>query len=257
MTFAEQIVYGWFCPSRYKDLLELKRGRFVSYVIVMMLALGIVGYAVPVASTISGFGGFETLFTDNLGTVSYEKGALSVEHQFNMHINYANVLIDTTKETIPNEDLKKEGMFLAIGSKTLRMTAVIGSEITDYQVYHLDELLFDGFTNQTLVDMIPSIYVTLVIMFLANTFGYFLKYGFIALLFYFLVNSMNKQFDLNLQKGQSYALCFYGQSFAMIISNFNQAAGLLPAMLVSIIGMFVTVHMITASVAYLKNAKEF
>ena len=42
MTFSEQIVYGWFKPSKYKDMIELPRRRFVAYVIVMMLVLSIV-----------------------------------------------------------------------------------------------------------------------------------------------------------------------------------------------------------------------
>ena len=45
MTFSEQIVYGWFRPARYKDMIELPRRRFVAYVIVMMLVLSIVDFA--------------------------------------------------------------------------------------------------------------------------------------------------------------------------------------------------------------------
>lgn len=52
MTFSEQIVYGWFKPSKYKDMIELPRRRFVVYVIVMMLVLSIVSYVVPTASII-------------------------------------------------------------------------------------------------------------------------------------------------------------------------------------------------------------
>ena len=44
MTFSEQIVYGWFKPSKYKDMIELPRRRFVAYVIAMMLVLAIVSY---------------------------------------------------------------------------------------------------------------------------------------------------------------------------------------------------------------------
>lgn len=54
MTFSEQIVYGWFKPSKYKDMIELPRRRFVAYVIAMMLVLAIVSYVVPTASIISG-----------------------------------------------------------------------------------------------------------------------------------------------------------------------------------------------------------
>lgn len=256
MTFSEQIVYGWFRPSKYKEIVELPRRRFVVYVIVMMLVLSIVSFVVPTASIISGFGGFEKLFTKSLGEVSYTDGTLSVSNEFQMHINSANFLVDTTQETVQNDDLKKQGMFLAVGSKTVRVSLVVGSKVTDYGVYHLEDYLPEGFNNDSLVAMIPSIYGVLFFSLLGTMVSYFVKYAVVALVFSILVNGMNRQFHLNLRFGEVFALCFYGQSFAMILSNFNQAVGLLPTLLVSIIGIFVTVHMITASVAWMKNEKE-
>lgn len=256
MTFSEQIVYGWFRPARYKDMIELPRRRFVAYVIVMMLVLSIVDFVIPVASIISGFGGFEKLFTESLGEVSYAEGALSVSNEFDMHINSANFLVDTSQETIQNQSLKKQGMFLAVGSKTVRISMVLGSKVTDYGVYYLSDYLSEGFNNDSLVAKIPSIYAVLFLSLLGTMLSFFVKYAVVALLFSILVNSMNRQFHLNLRFGQVFALCFYGQSFAMILSNFNQAIGLLPTLLVSIVGIFVTVHMITVSVALIKDERE-
>ena len=161
MTFSEQIVYGWFKPSKYKDMIELPRRRFVAYVIAMMLVLAIVSYVVPTASIISGFGGFEKLFTQSLGEVNYTDDTLSVSNNFDMHINAANFLVDTSQETVQNESLKKQGMFLAVGSKTVRISMVLGSKVTDYGVYYLSDYLQDGFNNDSLVAMIPSIYAVL------------------------------------------------------------------------------------------------
>ena len=126
---------------------------------------------------------------------------------------------------------------------------VLGSKVTDYGVYYLSDYLQDGFNNDSLVAMIPSIYAVLFVTLLGTMLSYFVKYAVVALLFSILVNSMNHQFHLNLQFGQVFALCFYGQSF-------NQAIGLLPTLLVSIVGIFVTVHMITVSVALMKNERE-
>ena len=126
MTFSEQIVYGWFKPSKYKNMIELPCRRFVAYVIVMMLVLAVVSYVVPTASIISGFGGFEKLFTQSLGEVNYTDDTLSVSNNFDMHINSANFLVDTTQETVQNDSLKKQGMFFAVGSKTVRVSMVIG-----------------------------------------------------------------------------------------------------------------------------------
>ena len=133
---------------------------------------------------------------------------------------------------------------------------VLGSKVTDYGVYYLADYLPEGFNNDMLVAMIPSIYAVLFLSLLGTMLSFFVKYAVISLIFSILVNSMNRQFHLNLRFGQVFALCFYGQSFAMILSNFNQAIGFLPSMLVSIIGIFVTVHMITVSVALMKNERE-
>ena len=256
MTFSEQIVYGWFKPSKYKDMIELPRRRFVSYVIVMMFVLAIVSYVVPTASIISGFGGFGKLFKQSLGEVNYTDDTLSVSNKFDMHINSANFLVDTTQETVQNDSLKKQGMFFAVGSKTVRVSMVLGSKVTDYGVYYLSDYLPDGFNNDSLVAMIPSIYAALFVTLLGTMLSYFVKYAVVALLFSILVNSMNHQFHLNLRFGQVFALCFYGQSFSMILSNFNQAIAFLPGLLVSVIGIFVTVHMITVSVALIKDERE-
>ncbi len=255
MTLSEQIVYGLFKPSKYKDMVELPTKKFVAYVIVMMLVLGIVGFVVPTASIISGFGGFEKLFSQSLGQVEYKDGELSVSNDFNMHINYANFIVDTSQETVQNEKLKKEGMFIAVGSKTVRVSVVLGSKVTDYGIYYLSDYLEEGFNNDSLLALIPSIYMGFFLTLIGTMISYFMKYAFISLLLSILVNSMNKQFHLNLRFGQVFELCFYAQSFGMVLSNFNLAINLLPAMIVSIIGIFVTVHMLTMSVVTMKQER--
>ena len=253
MGISEQIVYGMFKPKKHIDLIELPRRKFVVYVIVMMLALSVVGFVVPMASIISGFGGFEKLFTQSLGNVEYKDGQLSVSNDFNMHINYANFLVDTTKETVPNEQLTKEGMFVAVGSKTVRISSVIGSKVTDYGVYYLSDYLPDGFNNDDLVAMIPSIYTVFILTGIGMMISYFVKYGFISLLLAVFANSLNKEFELKLSFGQVFALCFYSQSFGMILSNFNLAINLLPSIIVSIVGIVVTFNMLTASIANIRK----
>lgn len=255
MKLSEQIVYGMFKPSHYAELVELPKRKFVVYVLVMMLALGIVGFVVPMASIISGFGGFEKLFTQSLGEVDYKDGKLSVSNDFNMHINYANFLVDTTEETVPNERLTKEGMFVAVGSKTARISSVIGSKVTDYGVYYLSDYLEDGFNNESLVAMIPSIYVTFFLTLLGIMISYFVKYGFIALILCLFVNSLNKEFEMRLLFWQVFAVCFYAQSFGMMLSNFNLAINLLPSMLVSVVGIVVTFNILTAAIAHLRKSR--
>ncbi len=83
----------------------------------------------------------------SLGEVNYTDDTLSVSNNFDMHINAANFLVDTSQETVKNESLKKQGMFLAVGSKTVRISMVLGSKVTDYGVYYLSDYLQDGFNK--------------------------------------------------------------------------------------------------------------
>ena len=96
MSFSEQIVYAMFKPSKYKEMLELKKSRFVVFVIVLMLALGIVRVAVPTAAVITGFGGFENLFINKISPMEYKDDKLSIEEKFEMSVGTYKVIIDTS-----------------------------------------------------------------------------------------------------------------------------------------------------------------
>lgn len=257
MTLAEQIFYGMFKPSKYKEMIELSRKRFVGYVVVMMLVLGLIGFVVPTAAIISSFGGFEKLFTKTLGEVEYKDGTLTVENHLKTKITQLNLYVDTDQATVSNDSLDKQGAFMAVGNQTIRLSFVTGSKVTDYAVYRMSDYVDGTFTNKELVAMIPYIYGGLALSFLFNCLGYFIKYAFIALLLSFLVNSLNRNLNLHLSFGEVFALCFYAQSFAMMLSNLNLALNMaFPSLLVSIVDIFVTVHMITASVTYMRIGRD-
>ena len=247
MTFSEQIVYGMFKPSKYKEILELKKGRTVLYVIVLMLVLGIVAFLIPTAALITGFGGFEKLFTQKVAPFSFSDGELTIERPFEMTFDYNNILIDSSVETITDNMLEKDGIYYAAGSKTIRLSYVLGRNIYDYQAVELKYLLPEGLDNQMMCEFIPGIYLFLVLMFLGTCLGFFIKYAIYALILSICIQSVNKRMELGLSYGQVFMLCFYGQSFAMVLTNFNMALGLLPTTLVSIVGIFVSIHIITTA----------
>ena len=256
MTFSEQIVYAMFKPSRYKEMVNLKTGRSVLFIVVMMLVLGIVSFLVPTGAYITGFGGFETLFTERMGTMEYKDGELSIDRPFEMSYDYNNILIDTSVESITDEMMDKDGAYMAVGSKTLRMTFAYDGEVIDYMTVPLDTLIEEGFTNESLCDIIPNIYAYLVLVFILTSIGYFIKYAVIALILSIFYNSLNKQFEFGLSYGQVFMVCFYGQTFGYILSNFNAALGLLPQLLVSSVSIFISIHMITYSAALMKSDKQ-
>lgn len=255
MTFSEQIVYAMFKPSKYRELLELKKGRFAIFVVVLCLVLGIVTFAIPAGALVSGFGGFEKLFKEQMSDLSCENGVLKLEKPFRMDINGLTMLINTEDEAVSDEYLKHDGIYMAMGSRYMRMTITLDGQVTDYQKIDMTGVFPDGFNNDSLVDMIPVIYTYLVFMFLAQCVGFFVKYAVVALIYSLFINSVNRNMDLKLSYGKVFQICFYGQTLGIILSNFNAALQLIPTTIVSVIGIFISVHMITMSVV-LMNPKN-
>ncbi len=245
MTLSEQIVYGMVKPSKYKELLELKKGRGVLYIFVLMLALAVATFVIPTAATIVGFGGFEKLFSKTIAPFEYKDGTLHMEKPFKMAIGLNYIVVDASVETIPDDMLERNGIYYAIGSESLRIAYVMEGDILAGDSFDLDLLFEEGFNNQILQEMIPGIYVFLVLMFFLTAVGHFISYGIMALLFSLCVNGMSKRLQTGLSYRQVFMLCFYGQSLYMVVSIVNSMLGLLPSFLITIIGFFVTINFIT------------
>lgn len=256
MTFSEQIVYAMFKPSKYKDLLNLKTKRSTLFIVVLMVVLGIVTVIIPTGALITGFGGFEKLFTEKMSLIEYKNGSLVIEKPFEMTFDSTNILIDTSKESITNDMLDKDGVYMAVGSEELRLVSSNGSQVIEYTTFKLDSMLYEGFNNAALCKYIPAIYGYLFLTFLITCVGYFIKYGFIALIFTIWINAINKQFQLNLAYSQVFMLCFYGQTLGIILSNFNAALGLFPQVIVSMVGIFISINFITTSIMLMRGKNQ-
>jgi hypothetical protein len=245
-SFSEQIVYAVFRPSKYAGLLELKNSRFAGFVVMIVLVLSIVTFIIPTGAVIAGFGGFEKLFSSVIPALSVEDGKLKIEKPFSMSFNQYNVLIDTDDEAPADEKLTKAGAYIAIGSQIVRFAVSTGSEVYNYSTVSFEGMLGDGFTNQSLVDMIPTIYVMMLITFIVMCIGFIIKYTVIALLLAFIASFVNKKLELGLGFGSLFKIGFYSESFAMILTNFNDALGSpIPYIITSFISIFVTLQFVS------------
>jgi len=256
MTFSEQVWYGLFKPSKYKELLELRARRSVLYVAVIVLVLGLVTFVVPISAIIVGFGGMNKLFTETMAPVSYDGESLTIERPFKMDADNTIFIIDSSYYTIPDQELKVDATYIAVGSKNMRIVTVLGGEIWMNSVVPLEQILAPGFTNQSLVEIIPAIYISLVLCYLINSLLFFLKYGLYALILSIALNSMNKQLELGLSYGKVFMICFYGMSLGMLLTNFNIAMGLLSPMLVSMVTIFVSIHFMTTAMVLMRKSNQ-
>lgn len=256
MTFSEQIWYGLLKPSKYKEIIELKTRRFVLFVVVVCLVLGLVTFVVPTAAIIAGFGGMNKLFTETMAPVTYDGESLSIEKPFKMNAGGNIFIIDSTYYTVPDTDLDRDGTYIAVGSKNLLLATVLGGEVWFKNIIPLEQVFSPGFSNESLASMVPAIYISLFICYLIMSLLFFLKYGFYALLLTIVMHSMNKQLEIGLSYGKVYMICFYGMSLGMLITNFNIAMGLLSPTLVSMVTVFVSVHFMTTALMLMRKDNQ-
>jgi hypothetical protein len=255
--FSEQVVYALFRPSKYAGLLNLKSGRFVGFVVMMMLILSIVTFVIPTGAVITGFGGFERLFSSVIPAMSVEDGKLKIEEPFSMSFNQYNVLIDTDDAAAADEKLTKAGAYIAVGSQIVRFAVSTGSEVYNYSTVSFEGMLSDGFSNQSLIDMIPSIYIAMFITFVVMCIGFFIKYAVIALLLAFIASFVNRKLELGMNFGSLFKIGFYSESFAMILTNFNDALGSpIPYIITSFIAIFVTLQFVSNAMFNIAKIKK-
>lgn len=256
MTLSEQIVYGMIKPSRYGELIKLKKGRFASYVAVIMLALSIITFAIPTAAIITGFGGFEKLFTKSMSAIEYNEGRLTMEKPFEMSVGYLHLIIDTENDTVPMEELKRDGIYYTFGEKNFKLVYTISRQVLSEQSIPVSKILPEGFDNETLCNAIPAIYAALVVGFLAIAIGFFLKYGLFALVLALCVKSINRRMELGLSFRELFMICFYAQSLFIFVNNINAALGLLPTLILSIAGFFVSINFVSTALITIGKAKK-
>ena len=193
MTFSEQILYAISKPGKYGEMIKLKKGRSKLYVLVICLVLGIITFAVPVGALIASFGGFEKLFDKQLATLRYEDDQLKLDTKFSMKIEDATILINTDTASGKDETVKRDGMYLTVGS-------------------HRAVLLFlaNGFNVSSLKNGIPFIYGYLVLMFVFTCAGFFVKYAICALFLVLCIKKYIEMREIKMSFGQMFMLCFYG-----------------------------------------------
>lgn len=254
MSFSEHIIYALFKPTKYKELIEMPKKKFVKFVVIVMLIIGLVGYAVPAGAFVSSFGGFERLFSVKMKPFEVKDGKLNIEKPFNLSFGDYTFTVDTEDKFVAKSKLDHDGINIAIGSEYLVLCLVSEDDVNTVQKIRISELFADGFNNASLVKAIPFVYAYLVVGFLGATLGCFLKYAFWAILLAWLISPINQAINAGLSYGKRFVLCFYGETFAMVLTNFMAALGV-SGILIDIAGVFVTLTSImTALKTYDTNS---
>ncbi len=223
--------------------------RFIAYVIFISILVATMTFAVPSASKISSFRGFRNLFMNKVPAFEMTDAGLVADKKFEMKFSNVTILMDTELDQFRFGNFKREGAYIAIGSKYTKMITI--TDIEDDSSYnetysYPNNLLFPtGFNNSDLVKMIPGFYISLVFIYAMLATFAALKYILAAVIYAVVTRSLTVISKLPMTFTDALHMCFYAETLGILIVNINSALGyLISPLLVSAAGIIITIFII-------------
>ena len=242
-------------PSRLKEMMEVSKKSFIKYVAFISIFAAVIIYLIPFAATVAGFGGFRTLFNEKMPAFRYENGSLNAEKKFDMMISGYHLYIDTSQKTVDPKTLPSNGIYITFGSEKMTFNYVEKSAVKDFStvLYEVDNnaLFTEGMNNETFANSSISFYITGVLMTIVMALIVVVKYLFLALLYTAIMMIPYKIFIKNIYNDEAFKISYYAQTIGIFIVSVNKAAGfLLPELLVSVVGIVITLRFIKYTLSY-------
>lgn len=223
--------------------------RFIAYVIFISVLVATMTFAVPSASKISSFRGFRNLFMNKVPAFEMTDAGLVSDKKFEMKLSNVTILMDTELDQFRFGNFKREGAYIAIGSKYTKMITI--TDIEDDSSYnetysYPNNLLFPtGFNNSDLVKMIPGFYISLIFIYVMLATFAALKYILAAVIYAVVTRSLTVISKLPMTFTDALHMCFYAETLGILIVNINSALGyLISPLLVSAAGIIITIFII-------------
>lgn len=242
-------------PSRLKEMMEVSRKSFIKYVAFISILAAIIIYLIPFAATVAGFGGFRALFSEKIPAFRYENGALTADKKFDMMISGYHLYIDTSQKTVDPATFPSNGLYIAFGSENMTFNYVDKTAVKDFStvLYGVENsaLFSEGMDNRTFANSSISFYITGILLTIIMAVIVVVKYLFLALLYTVIMMIPYKLFIKNIYTDEAFKISYYAQTIGIFIVSVNKAAGfLLPELLVSVVGVFITLRFIKYTLSY-------
>lgn len=242
-------------PSRLKEMMDVSRKSFIKYIAFISVFASVIIYLIPFIANVAGFGGFRTLFLEKMPAFRYESGKLTSEKKFDMMISGYHIYIDTEQDTVDSATLPSNGIYLCFGRKNMTFNYVEKSAVSDFStvLYSVgNETIFsDGMDNSTFANSALTFYVTGIFMTVLMALIVVVKYLLLASIYTALMMIPYKIFIKNIYTDEAFKISYYAQTIGILIVSVNKAAGfLLPELLVSVIGIFITLRFIKYTLSY-------
>lgn len=223
--------------------------RFVGYVIFISILVALMTFAVPGASKIVSFGGFSNLFRNVVPAFEVDDGVLTADKKFEMKLTNLKIVMDTDLDEYGFSDFETDGIYVAIGSKYIKMISItdIDEESTYNEIYRYPVAMIfpSGSSNETLVRLIPMVYIMMAFGFVVVAAISAVRYLLAALMYSLFSQSLMSVSKLPMTFGDSLHMCFYAETLGIILVNMNNAMGYpVSSFIMSAVGIFITIIII-------------
>lgn len=253
----EQLRLSIVSPKHLVGLSMLRVGKFVRYVILLCFLVTMMTSIVPTAATIASFGGFGKLFRERMPEFTVQNGELHADGTFTLSLAGYQILMDTSENAVSQDKYQGSFMTIAIGKKRVQV-AVSQNGLTEIAIDRaVSDFFEDGFNREKLISAIPGFYIGLGVTCLISMLWIAIKYLAASLIYMLLSSALARHTGLPLTRGNVFRLCFYAQTIGILLVNLNDALGvLLPSLIVSIVGIFISFRWIFKSFAPHLNLEQ-
>lgn len=260
MGIADRFITAMFLPKEYGSLLQLKVGKIVSYIILLIFLTAVIQYAIPALGAITGLGGIKNIILNEIPDFALEEGRFFFGEKLERKDTNLGVyvLVDTDKEKFTKEDIP-DGMMEAVlvsSTNILLYNNVVGIGGM------LQEETFDRYkavtiTNQTIANGVNWIYAILILLFVSMYIGALIKYLVTALFYAAVMYLLSKTMMMEVTFGKVYKIALFAQSVGSIVMAIVYCIGAPLFILTgSAFNMLVTVILMNKALVQMKLEHE-
>ncbi|MBR5047329.1 MAG: DUF1189 family protein [Eubacterium sp.] len=233
---------SFFKPSRYKELLSLKRRLLVGFVIIVTFLSFALETLIPFLAWDVSVGGLNNMVANGIPAFSLEEGVLEMESPIEIKMTgLIYIKADSSVEAILSEDVNLDYPEVILISKTNMMIKNSGMV---YEIKFSD--VKQTINNQSLLNIMPlakvMVVITFILTYLTKVAGYMIS----VLFFAFISRTMARDKEGRTVPFKT-ALVFaiYARAPFVLLSGINSCLGnLISPIWIIFLGVFMTMHFI-------------
>lgn len=238
----DQIPISFFRPSRYKELLSIKRRLLVGFVIIVTFLSFVLESLIPFLAWDVSIGGLDNLMVNGIPRFSLENGVFEIENPIEIKIpGKFYIKADSDVDTYTRDDLDGNYSEIILISRNNLISQHSGML---YAVKFSD--VKQTMNNQTLLETLPVVKVMLAIIFVFIYIGKVLGFLLSAVFFAFLSRTMARDKEGNtVPFNTAFIFALYARAPFVLVSGINMCLGNpISPLLVIFLGVFMTMHFI-------------